>query len=180
VAGVTRLSIGLAAAAAILLAGPVSAGIYKCPGPDGKIVFTSDPTACPGAKPHVLKKQVQNVLEDHNARSRQRSTRPAARRSLARGDGIEKMWRRKRPTGERDLAQAERRLARMRNVIKACNRGGEWYRTDESGIRSHIPCSELQSKMANAQKKRDDLVSYLDEGLEDECRRAGCQPGWIR
>jgi len=177
----TKLAIGFFSAFALLIfAASADAGIYRCTGPDGKTTFTSDPNACPGAKPHVLKKQVQKVLEAHDDNSRRRRPRPAARRTPPGGDGIEKMWRRKRPTAVKELAQAEKRLVRMKNVVKACNRGGQWYATDESGIRSHVSCDELKSQFVEAQQKRDSLVSYLDEGLEDECRRAGCQPGWIR
>ena len=168
------------AATACLLAAEAYAGIYKCTGPDGKTVFTSDRSACPGAKPHVLKKKLQTVLDGHDSRVLQKRSRPAARRVGAKDDGIERMWRRKRPEAERELEQVEAQLTRMLQVIKGCNRGGEWYRTEESGIRTHVPCSELQERYTEIQQKRGKLVRYLADGLEDECRRAGCQPGWVR
>jgi hypothetical protein len=90
------------------------------------------------------------------------------------------MWRRKRPVAEQELRQVDERIATMNTVIKTCNRGGEWYKTEASGIRKHIPCGELRSRQADIEKRQQELVEYLEDGLEDECRRAGCQPGWVR
>ncbi len=171
------LLFGLAGVVAVGLEVPANAGgIYKCTGPDGSTRYTSDRSHCPNAEKQVLKKEVQRIGSDRARR------RPAPRPASVRGggDGLEAMWKRKRPQAERDLRQAEKELTRMRNVIKSCNRGGEWYRTDESGIRQHIPCDELRKKLAEAQQRHDQLVHYLAEGLEDECRRASCQPGWVR
>jgi hypothetical protein len=33
---------------------------------------------------------------------------------------------------------------------------------------------------ASLEKQQEETRAYLDEGLEEECRRAGCLPGWIR
>lgn len=175
----TVATVSMALGLILGLAAGAGAGIYECVGPDGKTVFTSDANACPGTKPHVLQKQLQTVVEGQGARSHQ-SSRPAARRSGGSNDGIERMWRSKRPAAERELRQAEEHLRQMLSVVKSCNRGGEWYQTGESGIRQHIPCEELRDRLQEAQQKRDDLVEYLADGLEDECRRAGCQPGWVR
>ena len=90
------------------------------------------------------------------------------------------MWRRKRPTAEQELKKVEVRAKAMKQVVGACNRGSEWYTTEESGIRKHIPCSELRERNDALVKKQQELAAYLVDGLEDECRRAGCQPGWVR
>jgi hypothetical protein len=173
--GGLALVLGLAC---VLFAAGAQAAIYKCTGPDGKTIYTGNRSQCPNAKPHVLKKKVQTVVDDGAVRRRRPG--PAARRSGARDDGLERMWKSKRPAAERNLMEAEERLSKMQNVIRACNRGGEWYRIEESGIRTHISCEELRAKLSQVQQRRDDLVHYLAEGLEDECRRAGCQPGWVR
>lgn len=158
----------------------VDAGIYRCQGADGKTIFTSDPTACPNPKPHVLKKKVQNVLGEKSSPALRGGSRPAARRGSRKGDGLEKMWRGKRPAAERELQEVRQRVANMKQVVKACNRGSEWYSTDESGMRKHIPCNELREKYEALETRQRELDVYLAEGLEDECRRAGCQPGWVR
>lgn len=165
-----------------LVAGSADAEIYKCVGPDGKTFFTSDRTACKGAQPHVLKKKVQNVLDDRSSPVRRNGGPPArpAPRAASPGDGLESMWRRKRPAAEEELRQLGQQLQNMNSVIRSCNRGGEWYQTEESGIRKHIPCEELRERQAKLGQRQADLTEYLKNGLEDECRRAGCQPGWVR
>jgi hypothetical protein len=152
-------------------------GIYKCTAPDGSTRYTSDASHCPNAQEQVLKKKVQKVIDHDTTRSRR--ARPAARRR-PQGDGLEAMWKAKRPAAQRELADTERRLKQMHDVIKGCNRGGEWYKTDEAGIRRHIPCNELRERRAKLQQKREELTDYLADGLQDECRRSGCQPGWVR
>jgi hypothetical protein len=155
------------------------AGIYKCTGADGRVHYTSDASHCPNAQEQKLEKKLQRVLDDDSTRRRQ--ARPAAaRRGARRGDGLEAMWKAKRPAAEQELQQLEARLVQMDKVIKGCNRGGEWYKTDDAGIRRHISCEELRERLAKLQQERDELRSYLADGLEDECRRAGCQPGWVR
>ena len=177
------IRIALLVAAMSTLGGTsVEAGIYKCTGPDGKPFFTGDPTACKGAKPHVLKKKVQRVQNSRSSRMLRSGGAPArlAPSARAAGDGLEDMWRRKRPAAEQKLTRLGERITRMNAVIRTCNRGGEWYKTEESGIRKHVPCGELRSRQADFEKRRTELVEYLKDGLEDECRRAGCRPGWVR
>jgi hypothetical protein len=168
----------LLAAACTLAPGLAEAGIYKCTGPDGKTRYTSDPSHCPNAERQVLKKKVQKVIEADA--HRRRAPRPARARASRGGDGLEAMWKGKRPAAERRLEDVEQRLARMQNVIKGCNRGSEFYTKDEAGIRRHISCEDLREKREELRTQHQSLVEYLADGLEDECRRGGCQPGWIR
>ena len=157
-------------------------GIYRCTGADGKTVFTSDRSACPNAKPHVLKSRIQKVVESPGSAStsrRARASRPAAR-APARADGLEQMWRRKRSEKQQQLGQLDRSLHRAKSMAKGCNRGGEWYSTDESGIRKHVSCDKVKARHRRLENERAELQEYLRSGIEDECRKAGCLPGWIR
>ena len=168
--------------AALLLLGGASARaqIYKCPGQDGEMIFTSDPTACPGAQPHVLEKGLQRLGQERANPARRSGAWKRRGGAAVADDGLERMWRRKRPDSEQELRHLDARLAKMKTVMQACNEGGQWYATDASGIRQHVPCQELRATRAELERKRRQLVAYLDEGLEDACRRAGCQPGWVR
>lgn len=173
----------IAVATLLCVASSAQAGIYKCVGPDGRVTFTSDPGSCPNAKPHVLKARVQTVIDSSTSEAaRARSAaRAAAARSGGEGrDELEKMWRRKRGETQAKLQQVERSWTQLQSMIKGCNRGGEWFRKDEAGIRQHVPCGELQTRRQAIEKERDDLTEYLRIGIEDDCRRAGCIPGWIR
>ena len=37
-----------------------------------------------------------------------------------------------------------------------------------------------KDRLAELDREEAELRAYLDGGLEEECRQAGCQPGWIR
>jgi hypothetical protein len=159
------------------------AGIYKCVGADGRTTFTSDPASCASAEPYELKARIQKSIDSSKSRAlaRRLSTgRAASPSGVAPEDGHEEMWRRKRGAARQELQNAERQVERAMSMAKGCNRGGEWFRKDASGIRKHVPCEEIKSRVGEAEKMRDDLKRYLASGLEDECRRAGCLPGWVR
>ncbi len=177
--------VGLALLGAAVVLAPTAAGaegIFRCTGADGKTVYTSNPGACPNAKPHVLKSRVQNVVEGQRSPRRSpgsRASRPAAR-APAGGDGLERMWRNKRSEKQQELGQIDRRLKRAMTMAKGCNRGAEWYSKDEAGMRKHISCDKVKSNLRKIEQERADVQEYLRSGIEDDCRKAGCLPGWVR
>jgi hypothetical protein len=168
---------------------PVGAEIFKCKGADGKTVYTSDPTVCPGAKPHELKTEMQTVGPSS------RASRPAAVRAApekeaagevgdgatgAAPDGLREMWRRKRPEAKAKLVELQDQAEHLHAVIGGCNRGSTWYAKDEAGLKHYVSCDELKRRGLKVDQEIAKLEAYLAGGLEDECRRAGCLPGWIR
>jgi len=173
----------------LLVPSPVGAEIFKCTGADGKTVYTSDPTVCPGAKPHELKTEMQTVVPSSRA-SRPAAVRTAAEKEAAgeagngaKGgvpDGLMEMWRRKRPEAEAKLAELKDRAKYLHAVIGGCNRGSTWYAKDEAGLKRYVSCDELKRRGLRIGQELAKLEAYLAGGLEDECRRAGCLPGWIR
>ena len=52
--------------------------------------------------------------------------------------------------------------------------------TDDAGIRQNVPCDDLRRELAELERERAELRAYLEGGLAEECRRAGCLPGWLR
>jgi len=185
-----RSSARLIAAAALPLlltvaAAPAAAQIYKCVGPDGKTSYTGDRSQCVAAQEHELQKEIQiepqvNRTGSMAARGRapQRS-RPAALAGAPSG-GEEAMWRRKQSEAKKKLEEVTRLHLRRQKMVKACNRGSNWWGTDESGIRRHLSCDDLKRELAELAQERKKLEAYLGGGLRDECRRAGCLPGWLR
>lgn len=170
--------------AMVLLAQPATAEIYKCIGPDGKTSYTSDPTQCARAQPHELKREIQVEAPrrggSHSAR--QARTGSGVRPAAPAGDtsGLEQMWRRKREETRTKIAEVERLQKRNQKMVTGCNRGSEWYATDKSGIRRNVSCKRLRRETENLERQRQALNTYLQSGLAEECRRAGCLPGWIR
>ncbi len=158
-------------------ASPAAAEMYKCKGSDGKTLYTSDPSQCPGKKAHDLQGQVQSV---------ERSTPPASRRpgptaSPGFADSERGQWLQKKLEAEAALREGRARLGYLQRMVTACNRGAELYvEDDDTGIRSGYPCHLVKEDHAAAVQTVERAEHYLAEGLEEECRRAGCLPGWIR
>ena len=48
-----------------------------------------------------------------------------------------------------------------------CNRGGELYVEDESGIRSSYSCDAVDSELEKLEQAESELSAYLDGGLEE-------------
>ena len=157
---------------------PAWAEIYKCVGADGKTLFTSDQSQCPGAEQHQSTGRLETVPKQPRSSVR----RPPARRRHAIGGqaGNEALWRGKKLRAETELRDLEGRLEYVSQAVTWCNRGRSLYTEDDTGIRRGYDCREVHNEHQQIKARMAGLRVYLDEGLEEECRRAGCLPGWIR
>jgi hypothetical protein len=188
-APVARVALAVGAA---LLAAPAGAEMYRCDGPDGRPVFTSDASVCPGAVRHQPSRDVQRVPgaapswsgDPALAGEAPGRTGPRAAPPAAPGGEIEDaqaaMWRRKRSQAEEELRGLERGEDELQEIVSWCNRGGELVVEDEVGLRDRYDCTDAREAYERASARLKELRAYLRGGLEDECRRAGCLPGWIR
>ena len=174
-------------ACALACAAAAHADTYRCQGPDGKTLFTSDRSLCPGASQHETPGQIQRAPGGPPrppARPRDPHEQPALRAWQEQGaasDGVEaEAWRGKRARAEVDLAETRSRLRTLQQVAGWCNRGHEVWSTDADGLRHDVDCEELAAQREVLEREERRLEAYLAEGLEEECRRAGCLPGWIR
>ena len=110
-----------------------------------------------------------------------RSRTGALAAPAAEGDGIETMWRRKRGEAEEKLDKLSRDVRELDQMVKGCARSVIWLNKDaKSGLRTPIKCSEIATRSKQTHRQQDELEEYLARGLAEECRRAGCLPGWIR
>jgi len=163
------------------LAAGAHAEMYRCQGPDGKTLFTSDRSQCPRAALHESSGRIQRSsggAEAPPARPRESATRHE-RRTFE--DAAEaQVWRAKRANAEASLGQVAAQLETFHEVAGWCNRGHEVWTTDEDGLRHGVDCNELKAQERELRREQKRLEAYLAEGLEEECRRAGCLPGWIR
>ena len=66
-------------------------------------------------------------------------------------------------------------------AVKWCNEGFEITTKDRrTGLRQDVACEDVHAERALIESELALARAYLAEGLEDECRQAGCLPGWIR
>jgi Domain of unknown function (DUF4124) len=154
------------------------AELYKCQGPDGKTLFTSDRSQCPGAEEHQPSGRLQRAHSSGASPAAPRSAPPAA--SVADDEIEAQTWRAKRMEAEGALQQTSARLATLTEVVSWCNRGHGIWAADQDGLRHEVDCEEVDAKERELRREQKRLEAYLAEGLEEECRRAGCLPGWIR
>ncbi|NNL64888.1 MAG: DUF4124 domain-containing protein [Myxococcales bacterium] len=168
----------------LVFAAPASAEIYRCTGPDGEVLFTSDRSECPGQEAHRSTGRVQSLSPASPAPVEDEPRPAAPRRRPAYDAEAEQaraaLWKGRKRQAEAQLRQLEARLPVMRKAVGWCNRGDTVYHTDDLGIRRGVPCEVLQEQYAELERAQTELETYLESGLEDECRRAGCLPGWIR
>jgi hypothetical protein len=184
---VRSAALALLLAAFALAGSPAAAEIYRCTGADGKTLFTADPGACPGAQRHAPTREVQRVepaqgAEEDTAQdggspaAPGMATEPAAETE----DAQAAMWQRKRTDAEAELGEIERSYEELGEIVTWCNRGGDLVVEDHVGVREDYSCDQALEDYERATGRRKELKRYLAGGLEDECRRAGCLPGWIR
>jgi hypothetical protein len=156
------------------------AELYKCQGADGKMLFTSDRSQCPGAAAHEPGGEIQRTQPSGPARA-PTQLRPAGPAAPVPDDAAEaQVWRAKRAEAVSALHQTEARLATARQVAGWCNRGHEVFAEDPDGLRHDVSCEEVDATEQALRREQKRLEAYLGEGLEEECRRAGCLPGWLR
>ena len=156
------------------------AELYKCQGADGKMLFTSDRSQCPGAAAHEPGGEIQRAQPSGPARA-PTQLRPGHPAAPVPDDTAEaQVWRAKRVEAESALDQTEARLATVRRVAGWCNRGREVYAEDPDGLRQGVSCEEVDATELALRREQKRLEAYLGEGLEEECRSAGCLPGWLR
>jgi hypothetical protein len=98
----------------------------------------------------------------------------------AAGELAEAQWRNKKQQAEQELEQLTLRASEIEPFITTCNRGGYLWMKQDNGLKKRIPCSGLREHFAELESRRTSLHEYLEHGISDECRRAGCLPGWLR
>jgi hypothetical protein len=180
VALMAALRSSLTAAAALLIAAPGFAGdIFRCELADGRILFTHDRSACPDAKLEEGRSEVQRyAAPPAPAPSPQH---PAAPGSNTDSDAIRAAsWQNKRSSTERKLEKLRTELAETAEVAEMCRAHYVFQRDPLTGIKERVNCSELREEMKSLRDQIAEAEMYLEEGLEEECRKAGCLPGWIR
>lgn len=172
------LALWLGAAAA------ANAEIFHCRGADGSVTYTSDPSSCSGTVRHHEPRGEIQVLGNPPRAPGGPPMQPgpaAARPSpVSPEDGQAAMWGRKKREAEEELTRLEGSIDEFQELVSWCNRGGELIVEDSLGLRRDYSCDDARAAFEQMGPRIESLRDYLDTGLAEECRRAGCLPGWIR
>jgi hypothetical protein len=176
----------LSAVVALALAASAQAEIFKCVGPNGDVRFTSNAAQCPNAAPHAPKDSALQRIEKPEAplasarpgSSVHPTAAPAARDTSA---AAEASWREKKAEAERNLRSLEVARERVLAAVRWCNKGhGVTTENPRTGIREQVRCKDIDADRAKIERELEKARTLLATGLEEECREAGCMPGWIR
>ncbi len=175
------LLIGLVVSA---LATAAHAELFRCTGPDGKTIFTDQKKVCPGAEASEPAGVVQRI-ETPKAPERDDPGAPAALPSDPNAEDTEAAeaaaWRQKKRDAEQQVAKISAEIDAIDRVAGHCKRPGNYVVTrDDAGIKQVANCSELMRHFDDLQRQEAAAREYLATGLAEDCRRAGCLPGWVR
>jgi hypothetical protein len=168
---------------AVLGAPQVHAELLRCETQDGNVIFTDDPSLCPGAEPFEPSGTVHGVKPvTPAAPGRQSRIEAMERQRLAdqAEAGEAARWKRKRLEKEEEIRQVQMRRDDLLRLLTWCNRGGRVVTYDDAGIKKAARCSDIRRELKALDQQEASARLYLDETLPEECRRAGCLPGWLR
>jgi hypothetical protein len=172
-----------AALLVITVPGDARGDLLRCPGPDGNIIYTDDPSVCPGAKPFEPAGAVHSVEPVAPAAlGRQRRLEAMERqrmRDQAEAGEIER-WQLKKRAKQEELESIAARREDLLGLLAWCNRGGRVVTYDDAGIKRAVRCSDVKKELKELEQQEASVRQYLKHELAEECRRAGCLPGWIR
>ena len=155
--------------------------MLHCTGPDGRTVYTDDKSVCPDAKPYEPDAVVHSVDPAALPAPDSKPARAALRtRGQSAEAGAAQRWRDLRSSKEDELQQIAAERNGLLGHVSWCNRGGSVFTRDEAGIKQRVRCNELSSRLAALETREAQVREYLLHGLAEDCRRAGCLPGWIR
>ena len=179
----TRFVQILAMLAVPALATAAHAELFRCTRPDGKPIFTDRKANCPGAEASEPAGVVHHA-ETPESPAPKADAHPAAPSSDPPAQSAEEtaaaFWKQKKRDAEQRLDQVHERREWIRKYVSSCNRGA-WVTTrDDAGIQQVVNCTDLHRELTALDTQETDAREYLATGLADECRRAGCLPGWLR
>ena len=94
-------------------------------------------------------------------------------------EGEAERWRQKKQKLEGDIERLRQKREFLERFITNCNRGGLTYARDDAGIKRTIECDDIKAQYASLGEEEEEAQAAL-AALPEECRRAGCLPGWLR
>jgi hypothetical protein len=180
----------VAAASLALTLVPLDAAaeLFRCTGPDGKTVYTDKKSVCPQAETYTPKAELQGTDPQPASAGEEgeESASDARLRTLRRMKvddaraGEAARWQQLKKQKEDELEDVKRERDHLVDYVAHCNRGGSVITRDDAGMAKDVKCNELNDKLAALDERALAIRNYLDNDLPEECRKAGCLPGWLR
>ena len=176
------MALGVLALCAVAPRDVAAAGLLRCQGPDGRTVYTDDKSVCPDSQPYepaAAVPEVSTPSRDPAAGDASRA-RAVREREEQTSSAQAAAWRQRRMDKEDELRRATSEYDYLKSYVAFCNRGNYVFTDDDSGIKTQVSCRDLSARLAALDTRVQGLRDYLDRELPEQCRRAGCLPGWLR
>jgi Domain of unknown function (DUF4124) len=172
---------GAALLAFSLGAAPAQAELFRCTGPDGKTVYTDQKDTCPGADPFEPSGVVHKAVTPPPPSGHSGSAVPASRGAdpLAQ-ESAAAQWKGRKAEAEQRVQSIRAEREYLEKYVSHCSRGDYVTTRDDAGIKQVVNCSQLKSQHRDLEQQEAAAREYLETGLADDCRKAGCLPGWVR
>ncbi|MCG8589013.1 MAG: DUF4124 domain-containing protein [Proteobacteria bacterium] len=158
--------------------GSSQAEIYRCKTADGSIVYTSDRSGCPSGSSRVEPRRAIQRFDGPPAASG--SSKRPAKASSTDDPAFEERWRGKYTATVDQLRNLERAIQNHRETLGNANCREVAVVRGVKRRRDLPDVCRLRSEILRLESRRDYLRNYLENELPEECRRAGCLPGWVR
>lgn len=105
----------------------------------------------------------------------------AAAKADPRADEAEAgVWRGRKQRAQAELRETNREREQLEQYVTHCNHGRDLFTRLENGLKTSVSCDGVRERHAALARRVAQLERFLSEELEEECRRSGCQPGWLR
>jgi hypothetical protein len=172
------MKLSIVFATTLVFAVPGAAELFRCTGPDGETIFTDQRGVCPNEEafePDAVLHKATDTTKGRAAMARHRQ-RVEERAT----ESLEQAWKQKQTDAQTRIEQIQERREKMKPYVNHCNRGGYVTTRDDAGIEDVVNCSELRHDFAKLDDLEQDAKNYLTNVLPEECRKAGCLPGWLR
>ena len=172
---------GWLAVAFLTVPGAGHAELFRCVGPDGKTIFTDQKHMCPGSEPSEPSGVVHRAPTPESREAAPVSPLASPGTQIS-DDAVDASaeWKQKKTVAEQKVAQIQARHEWLKGYVSYCNRGAYITTRDDAGIQQVVNCSELRREFHDLEQQEAAAREYLATGLPEECRRAGCLPGWLR
>jgi hypothetical protein len=153
--------------------------------PDGSLGITDDPKLVPPGS-EILRRDPETPRRGQagseavpSAPSPPRRNNSARRSGDADPDAAEETrWRQKLRQARQDEDRAAHALGLAERDYRSCRHRENLGSTYQTHVPGETACDE--APVAAAQHDYERAKAYAEDGIEDECRRAGCLPGWLR
>lgn len=145
--------------------------------PEGGLGITDNPKLVPPGS-EILRHDPETPQRGET--SRDPVSPPSARRSgEADSDTAEATrWRKRLRQARQEEERAAHALQQAKRDYRSCRHRENLGSSYQDHIPGETACDE--APVVAAQQEYERARAYTEDGIEDECRRAGCLPGWLR